>query len=73
MQPLDVDKELIPWFNELKANYPADFSVTPQQNRAWREREIAQCMKEGNLPAALFHRDWIIVEMILEGAKHKKP
>ena len=71
LQSLDIDKELIPWFNELKAKYPADFSVTPQQARAWRENEIAQCMKEGNLPAAFFHRDWLIAEMVQQAAASK--
>jgi hypothetical protein len=28
-------------------------------------------MKEGNLPAVFFHRDWLIAEMVPEGAKAK--
>jgi len=59
-------------FQELRSKYPADFSVTPQQARTWREDQIAQCMKEGNLPAACFHRDWLIAEMVQEAAKSRK-
>jgi hypothetical protein len=28
-----------------------------------REQQIGRCLKEGNLAAAFFHRDWLIVEM----------
>jgi dipeptidyl aminopeptidase/acylaminoacyl peptidase len=39
----------------LKAKYPQDFSVTPEQARAWHRREAEACEKEKNPAAALFH------------------
>jgi predicted oxidoreductase (fatty acid repression mutant protein) len=53
----------------LRAKYPQDFTVTPAQARAWREREIGQCLKEGNLDAAELHYHWLIAEIVLSAGK----
>jgi hypothetical protein len=53
----------------LRAKYPQDFTVTPAQARAWREQQIGQCLKEGNLAAAFLHRDWLIAELVLSAGK----
>jgi hypothetical protein len=29
-----------------------------------REEQIGRCLKEGNLAAAFFRRDWLIVELV---------
>jgi len=51
---------------DLRARYPQDFTVTPAQARAWRERQIAGCLKEGNLDAAQFHFSWLIGDHVLQ-------
>lgn len=72
LQSLNPKTELIPWFQELKAKYPADFSVTPEQARRWRLQQIRECCKESNLPAALFHQNWLLAEAVLEATKAKQ-
>ena len=51
-------------WDDLRSRYPADFSVGPVAARAWREREIGACLKEGNLDAAEFHYWWLVAEMV---------
>jgi hypothetical protein len=51
-------------WDELRSKYPADFTVTPAAARAWREREIGDCLREGNLKAAEFHYWWLVAEMV---------
>jgi hypothetical protein len=64
----------------LRAKHPQDFTVTPAQARGRRlgtccsmavkrEEPIGQCLKEGNLAAAFFHRNWLIAEMVLNAGK----
>jgi serine/threonine protein kinase len=40
---------------ELRAESPAEFTVTPEQALAWRRREVEACVGERNADAALFH------------------
>jgi WD40 repeat protein len=51
MSPQDLKSA----WETLKAKYPNDFTVTPEQAIAWHRREAEQCLKEGNGPAYLFH------------------
>jgi len=60
--PLNA-KELRRLWDDLRARYPAEFTVTPAAARAWREREIGDCLHEGNLKAAEFHYWWLVAEM----------
>jgi WD domain, G-beta repeat len=57
-------EELKRLWDDLRAKYPADFTVTPAAARAWREREIGDCLNEGNLAAAEFHYWWLVAEMV---------
>jgi hypothetical protein len=41
----------------------AYFTVSPAATRAWWEREIGECLREGNLKAAEFHYWWLVAEM----------
>jgi WD40 repeat protein len=52
-------------WDDLHAKYPADVSVSPAAARAWREHEIGDCLREGNLDAAQFHYWWLVAEMAL--------
>jgi WD40 repeat protein len=52
-------------WDDLHQRYPADFAVSPAAARAWREREIGDCLREGDLRAAEFHYRWLVVEMAL--------
>jgi hypothetical protein len=63
-----MEKELVPWFKELKAKYPEDFQPTNAAARRWREEQIRQCMAELNLEAALFHQHCLLVEAVQEAA-----
>jgi hypothetical protein len=47
--------------------YPADFAVGPAAARAWREREIGDCLHDGNFPAAELHYWWLVAEMARDG------
>ncbi len=73
LQPLDVEKELIPWYHEMKAKYPEEFIPKYEDIRRWRLQQIADCCKERNLPAALFHQNWLLAEAVLESAKSSFP
>jgi serine/threonine protein kinase len=66
--PLPSD-EFVKAFQTLRAKYPDDFRASPAIARQWRQEQIAECMQSGNLPGALLHRDWMIVEAIREQAK----
>ncbi|HJZ93062.1 MAG TPA: WD40 repeat domain-containing protein, partial [Gemmataceae bacterium] len=59
--PLTID-ELSDLWTRLRAAYPADFTVTPPAARVWRESEIREAMKEGNVAAAEFHYWWLVAE-----------
>jgi WD40 repeat protein len=48
----------------LRTKYPQDFTVTPEQVRAWHRREAEACVREKNAAAAMFHYlqcnwDWL--------------
>jgi WD40 repeat protein len=48
----------------LRSKYPQDFTVTPDQVRAWHRREAEACVREKNPAAAVFHLlngggDWL--------------
>src|SRR5262249_46569549 len=47
------------YFEELRAKYPDDFRVAPAVAQQWREEQIAECLKSGNLPGAFLHQDWL--------------
>jgi len=72
LQPLDINKELLPWYNEMKAKHPDEFTPNYEDTRRWRKYQIELCCTEGNLPAALFHQNWLLAEAVLEAAKAKK-
>jgi WD40 repeat protein len=57
-------------WDDLRARYPADFTVSPAAAWAWREREIGDCLREGNLQAAEFHYWWLVADMI-QAAPHR--
>ncbi len=63
LQPLTRERLQDMW-QSLRAKYPRDFTVSSAQARSWREEQIGQCLQEGNLNAAFFHRDWLIAEMV---------
>jgi hypothetical protein len=60
--PLSAE-ELQTLWDDLSRRYPADFTVSPAAARAWREREIGDCLREGNVWAAEFHYWWLVAEM----------
>jgi WD40 repeat protein len=57
-------EELRRLWDDLRGKYPADFTVSYAAARAWREREIGDCMIEGRLDAAEFHYWWLVAEMV---------
>jgi tetratricopeptide (TPR) repeat protein len=52
-------QELQAGWEVLRARYPADFTVSPEQATAWHRAEADLCLREQNAPAALFHLDLI--------------
>jgi WD40 repeat protein len=56
---LEVDQVRTAW-QALRSKYPADFTCSPAQARAWHEREAATCERAGLLSAALQHFDALI-------------
>jgi hypothetical protein len=56
-------EELQRLWDDLRSKYPADFTASPATARAWREREIGDCLREDNLKAAEFHYWWLVAEM----------
>jgi hypothetical protein len=69
--PLSAEEFLKAW-QTLHTKYPNDFRVAPAVARQWRQEQIAECLKSGNLPGAFLHRDWLLVEAIREQAKAEK-
>ncbi|MBL8821900.1 MAG: protein kinase [Planctomycetia bacterium] len=59
-------------YGRLTKKYPELFGISSSAARHWRENQIRQCLKEGNLPAALFHQNWLLAEAVLEASKQKK-
>jgi serine/threonine protein kinase len=57
--------ELQGLWDDLHQRYPTDLTVSPAAARAWREWEIRDCLREGNLQAAEFHYWWLVAEMVL--------
>jgi WD40 repeat protein len=66
--PLPGEDHLRLW-DRLRAKYPEEFTVTPEQARAWRKREIRDCLREGNLAAAQFHYWAQISDAVQAGGK----
>jgi WD40 repeat protein len=54
--PLPPEKLGVVW-RSLRSKYPALFGVTPEQHRAWRERELRKSIQTKQWFAALFHLD----------------
>jgi hypothetical protein len=52
--PLTADELTARW-DALRDKYPDEFAVTPGQARAWRQGQIRDSLREGNLAAAEFH------------------
>ena len=65
LTPLSSDEFQQAW-KKLRAKYPDDFRVAPTVARQWRQEQIEDCMKSGNLAGAFLHRDWMVVEAIRE-------
>jgi WD40 repeat protein len=64
-----ADEEMQRLWDDLRAKYPADFTASPAAARAWREKQIGACLREGNLDAAQFHYRWLVAEMV-QTAQH---
>jgi hypothetical protein len=60
-----ADEGLSSRWNDLRKLSPADFPIDPAAVRAWREREIGDCLHEGDLQAAEFHYWWLVAEIAL--------
>jgi WD40 repeat protein len=63
-EPLTTAENQDAW-QTLRTQYPQDFTVTPDQVRAWHRREAEACVREKNAPAAVFHYlhgsgDWLL-------------
>ncbi|MBL8825190.1 MAG: protein kinase [Planctomycetia bacterium] len=71
LQPLDVEKELLPMYNEMKAKYPDEFIPKYEDTRRWRLKQIEECCRERNLPAALYHQNWLLAEAVVEATSKK--
>jgi hypothetical protein len=50
----------------LWARYANELTTPAPTVRAWRRKEILDCMTEGNLEAAEFHYWWLVAEAALE-------
>jgi hypothetical protein len=50
----------------LWEKYPAQFTISPESVRRWREGEMRDCMKERNLRAAEFHY-WALFAELASG------
>jgi WD40 repeat protein len=57
-------EELQRLWDDLRQKDAAEFTISPAAARAWREREIGDCLREGNLDAARFHFWWLVAEMV---------
>jgi WD40 repeat protein len=60
-------------WTDLRSKDPADFTVSTVLGRAWRERQIADSLNEGNLDAAQFHFWWLIGDHVLKLQTAAKP
>jgi hypothetical protein len=58
-------EELQARWADLRQRHLADFTVSPAAARAWRQREIGDCLREGNFRAAELHYWWLVAEMAL--------
>lgn len=67
--PLLIQNELYPLFKKMKLSFPEEFEPSATDFRNWRLDQIANSCKERNLPAALFHQNWLLAEAVLEAAK----
>jgi WD40 repeat protein len=47
--------EFAKFWQQFRSRYPQDFTVSPEQAFAWHRREMADCLREGNPAAAVFH------------------
>jgi WD40 repeat protein len=63
--PLPAD-ELARLWADLRARYPAELAVAPQSVRWWRERQIRDAVKAGDVRAAQFHY-WALVAELASG------
>jgi len=70
--PLDVEKELIPCYKDIKARYPEEFIPSCDDTRRWRLQQISDSIKERNLAAAFFHQNWLLAEAVQEAVNQKK-
>jgi hypothetical protein len=52
--PLTDEERLQAW-QKLRPRYEQDFTVTAEQAFAWHRSEMADCLREGNPAAAVFH------------------
>jgi eukaryotic-like serine/threonine-protein kinase len=66
--PLTTEESFRLW-TDLKARYPQEFTVSPEAVRKWREAEIHDCLKEGNLHAAQFHYWALVAELASNEAR----
>src|SRR5262249_38600198 len=57
------DEELHAYWQQLRRRYPNDFAVSPKSSRAWRQREIIDSIREGELRAARFHFGRLVAEV----------
>jgi dipeptidyl aminopeptidase/acylaminoacyl peptidase len=57
--------ELHRHWDDLRARYPADFTVTPAQALAWRTREAASCAGERNWFALRLHLSYLTGELLV--------
>jgi WD40 repeat protein len=50
-----TSEEITQALQKLRTRYPQDFTVTAEQAFAWHRREMADCIRERNPAAAVFH------------------
>jgi len=58
LAPLSRDDRVTTW-QVLRLKYPDEFTVPAAAARAWRERQVSECMRKGNTQGAQFHRNWL--------------
>jgi hypothetical protein len=66
LRPLSRERLQEMW-HTLRAKYPQDFTVSREAAVAWRQQQIADCVREGNLDAAQFHYVWLIHDIVAGG------
>jgi WD40 repeat protein len=67
--PLTVDEIYRHW-ETLRRSDPASFSASPSDIRRWREAEIRNSLKQGNLAAARFHHWARVYDLATAGGGH---